>query len=58
MRLIINVIRLKVRQSYAEVTATQKRLERQRQHAEGLADVCAIISYYNAYIDVYTESWF
>ncbi len=38
--LTINVIHLQVRQSYAEVTATQKRMERQRQQADGLADVC------------------
>ncbi len=41
--LTMNVIRLQVRQSYAEVTATQKRLERQHQEAEGLADVCLML---------------
>ncbi len=53
--LTMNVIRLQVRQSYAEVTATQKRMERQRQEAEGLADVC--VSYYTTmYICyIYTE---
>ncbi len=49
--LTINVIHLQVRQSYAEVTATQKRMERQRQQAEGLVDVC--VSYTAMYMNLY-----